>query len=67
MYIEITEGATTVKKIMRFASQLEQLILKLQAYGDDTSVKELQKYSDTVKHMLHAIGCSTDGGDKESV
>ena len=64
--IDITDGTPTVKTIMRFASQVEKLILKLQAYGDDDSVKELQEQNANIKHMLDAIGGSSEDGDKES-
>jgi hypothetical protein len=64
--VEISNGTPTVKKVMRFASQVEKLLLKLKEYGDEASVKELEAQNSQIKHMLDAIGCATDGGEKES-
>jgi hypothetical protein len=63
---EIVNGTPTVKKMKRFAAQVEKLIAKLKVYDDPTSVEEFRELEQRIKNMLDAIGCSTSGGNKES-
>jgi hypothetical protein len=51
---------------MRFSAQVEKLITKLKVYEDPESVAELERQLAQIQHMLDAIGCGSNGGDKES-